>query len=698
MRRTSKVRENLCVKFIEQVNMDNVVPRLSQLLNRDPYLHPYAHEIERRYKIFQGILSKIDEAEGGIEKFSRGYERFGLTKQQDGLTYREWAPGAKAVHLIGDFNNWNRNSHACSVNEFGVWELQIPNKPNGSSPIDHKSRIKVAITKHDGNQVDRISPWITYTTPQANTDLYEGIHWDPPQPYVWENPRPSRPKSLRIYESHVGIASNKLEVASYDNFSENIIPRIKDLGYNCVELMAIMEHAYYASFGYQVTNFFAVSSRYGTPDELKRLIDTAHGEGLLVILDVVHSHASKNTMDGLNQFDGTNGCYFHDNPRGYHDLWDSRLFDYTKWEVLRFLLSNLRWYLEEYKFDGFRFDGVTSMIYHDHGLGHGFGGDYPNFFDLGVDTESITYLQLANHMMHTVQPEVVSIAEDVSGMPGLCRPIDEGGVGFDYRLGMAIPDKWIELLKKFKDEDWDLQELFHTMTNRRYMENTIAYAESHDQALVGDKTIAFWLMDKEMYNFMSVTTYLTPIIDRGLALHKMIRLLTHGLGGEAYMNFIGNEFGHPEWLDFPRAGNNSSYHYARRQFHLADDPLLRYKFLNEFDKKMNHLEEKYGWLHASQGYVSTKHQSDKVIVFDRAGVVFVFNFHATNSYPDYRVGVPSNGKYKLVLDSDAEEFGGHKRVVPGCEYNVDEMSYNDRPFSTLVYIPCRTVLVLAHVE
>lgn len=493
-----------------------------------------------------------------------------------------------------------------------------------------------------------------------------------------------RPKSLRIYETHVGIATSELGVGSYDNFTDNILPRIKNQGYNAIQLMAVMEHAYYASFGYQVTSFYAASSRYGTPDGLKRLIDRAHEMNIVVLLDVVHSHASKNVMDGLNRFDGTDACFFHQDSRGFHTLWDSRLFNYSEFEVLRFLLSNLRWYLDEYQFDGFRFDGVTSMLYHSHGMGEGFSGHYDEYFGLNVDTESVVYLMLANYLVHRLNPHHITIAEDVSGMPGTCRPVTEGGLGFDYRLAMAIPDKWIELLKEQKDEDWNIGNIIHTLTNRRWLEPNIAYAESHDQALVGDKTIAFWLMDKEMYTHMSTLSGPSLIIDRGIALHKMIRLITHSLGGEGYLNFMGNEFGHPEWLDFPRQGNNSSYHYARRQWNLVDDPLLKYKYLNAFDAAMNHLEEKYGWLHSNPGYVSWKHEDDKVIAFERAGLVFVFNFHSFKSFNDYLVGVDVQGQYQVVLSTDDAVFGGQNRIDTKVIHHAGDYGYAGRRSSVKV--------------
>jgi len=455
-----------------------------------------------------------------------------------------------------------------------------------------------------------------------------------------------------------------------------------------------MEHAYYASFGYQVTSFFAASSRFGTPEELKRLIDIAHGMGIIVLLDVVHSHSSKNVLDGLNQFDGTDHCYFHEGGRGYHDLWDSRLFNYGHWEVARFLLSNLRWWVEIYHFDGFRFDGVTSMLYKHHGLSHAFSS-YDDYFGNDADDEAIAYLCLANHMLHKLYPNIITIAEDVSGIPGLCRSVKEGGIGFDYRLGMASPDKWIELLKHKADEDWDMVDIVHTLTNRRYKELTVTYCECHDQALVGDKTIAFWLMDKEMYTGMSILQPSTSVIDRGIALHKMIRMITYALGGEAYLNFMGNEFGHPEWIDFPRVGNNNSFHYARRRWDLIDDGLLRYCFLNEFDRAMHALEIKYKWLPAPQAYISCKDNFDKIVVAERNNLIFVFNFHPTKSYSDYRIGTPWPGKYKVVLDSDETKFGGQGRINHKTEFFSQAEFWHDRPNYIQIYSPARTALVFS---
>ncbi|KAJ9095208.1 alpha-1,4-glucan branching enzyme [Naganishia cerealis] len=662
----------------------------------DPYLEPYKGAIKYRFDRFAQIKQQINDAEGGYDRFSKSYERRGfVVDARNGVEYTEWAPGAVAASLIGEFNGWDKNANKMERDQYGVWRCYVPPRADGGCAIAHDSMVKVTFTKPDGTTIDRLPPWITRVTQDLSVSpIYDARFWNPPKEerYVFKHARPApvggqgQTGGLKIYEAHVGISSPEPKCATYTEFRDNVLPRIAELGYNCIQMMAIMEHAYYASFGYQVTSFFAISSRFGTPEELKSLVDRAHELGLTVLLDVVHSHASKNAEDGINYFDGTDHCYFHEGGRGRHDLWDSRLFNYGHHEVLRFLMSNLRFYMDEYMFDGFRFDGVTSMMYKHHGMGVGFSGGYHEYFGDDVDLEAVNYLMLANDMLHEIYPNVISIAEDVSGMPALCRPVQEGGVGFDYRLSMAIPDMWIKLLKEKTDDQWDIGNIAHVLTNRRHLEKSIAYAESHDQALVGDKTLAFWLMDAEMYTNMSDLSPLTPVIDRGIALHKMIRFVCHSLGGEGYLNFEGNEFGHPEWMDFPREGNGNSFLHARRQFNLIDDPLLRYKYLYEFDKAMNNLETKYKWLSAPQAYVSLKNETDKMLVFERAGLLFIFNY--------YRVGVDTPGKYKIVLNSDEKRFGGHGRVDMNGEYFTTDFPWNDRRNFLQVYIPARVVLVL----
>ena len=500
---------------------------------------------------------------------------------------------------------------------------------------------------------------------------------------------------LRVYEAHVGMATEEQRVGTFAEFTRDVLPRISVLGYNAIQLMAIMEHPYYGSFGYHVSNFYAVSSRFGTPDELKTLIDTAHGLGIQVIMDLVHSHSVQNVNEGLNHFDGSDFQYFHAGPRGQHVAWDSLLFDYSKYEVQRFLLSNVRYWLEEFHFDGFRLDGVTSMLYLDHGLGKTFSS-YDDYFNDNVDKDAVAYLQLANEVAHGVKPQAITIAEDVSGMVGLARKVSEGGLGFDYRLAMGVPDYWIKILKERKDEEWQLCDIWHTLLNRRQGEKHIGYAESHDQSLVGDKTLAFWLMDKDMYWHMDQRSQ-SVVIDRGIALHKMIRLITFSLAGEGYLNFMGNEFGHPEWVDFPREGNNFSYQYARRQWSLVDDNLLRYKCLNNFDIAMNHLDAQFHLLEDPFIEQLALHEDTKQLVYRRGPLVFAFNFNTHESFGGLRIPVPDARDYKILLNTDNKLFGGPGLVQEPMTYPCQEVPMYGRRQSVQIYLPSRSAQVLGPV-
>ncbi|KAG7191391.1 alpha-1,4-glucan branching enzyme [Scheffersomyces spartinae] len=696
-------------QLYQLTNMTDHKSLIKGALDIDPWLEPYSSGLIDRQIKFRDWLKRINEGEGSLSKFASSYETYGLvadpaTKR---ITVTQYIPDVQLVSLVGDFNNWNAESHQLKkVNDYGLWSLTLEPTDEGNYAIEHNSKYKISMLLPSGERIYRLDPWCHRTIPEPKAHVYDGRFWNPEQSYQFKYKRPKmHEEGIKIYEAHVGISTPEPKIGTYKNFTENILPVIHKLGYNTIQLMAVMEHAYYASFGYQVTNFFACSSRYGTPEELKELIDTAHKYGIRVLLDVVHSHSSKNVDDGLNMFNGTDHYLFHGGGKGNHDLWDSRLFNYLNYETLRFLLSNLKYYVDVFKFDGFRFDGVTSMLYKHHGLSFGFSGDYNEYFNPEwVDDEAITYMMLAHELLDEIakreDAQFTSIAEDVSGMPTLCLPIAKGGIGFDYRLSMAIPDMWIKILKHLQDEAWDLGNIVFTLTNRRHGEKCISYVESHDQALVGDKTVAFWLMDKEMYTNMSILSENTPIIDRGIQLHKLIRLLTFSLGGEGYLNFEGNEFGHPEWLDFPREGNGESYHYARRQFNLIEDDLLRYKFLFAFDSAMQHLDSKYNVLDTPQAYISLKHEIDKVVVFERNGLLFIFNLHPNDSFPDYKVGVETPGCYQIVLNSDREEFGGHNRIQEAdsngkpIEYFTNDDPWNNRANSLFVYIPSRCALVL----
>jgi 1,4-alpha-glucan branching enzyme len=666
-----------------------------RLIEVDPWLEPSAKDIEERYNRYLQRLNTINNDFGGIEKIADGYKYFGINydNNRKGWTYREWAPKAKALYLTGDFNKWEKYSHPMTRNEFGVWELFL-DKEQYKDSFTHGSKIKVLVDSVKGLRY-KIPAYITRAVQDEDTKNFTGQVWLPKK-FDWKDDNFDGGKlgELFIYEGHVGMAEEREGIGTYTEFAENILPRIKNLGYNAIQLMAIQEHPYYGSFGYHVSSFFAPSSRFGTPEELKMLIKKAHKLEIAVILDVVHSHTVKNVVEGLNEFDGSDSQYFHPGARGEHPQWDSKIFDYGRTEVLRFLLSNLKYWLDEFHFDGFRFDGVGSMMYYHHGMDP--IDSREKYFRQGVEWDALTYLQLANTLIHRINPSVISIAEDVTGMPGLTFPVDEGGLGFDYRLGMGIPDYWIKLLKEYRDEDWNMHEMWHVLNDRLPHVKTVAYSESHDQALVGDKTIAFRLMDKEMYWHMQKDDG-DLVIDRGMALHKMIRLYTIALGGQAYMNFMGNEFGHPEWIDFPREGNGWSYKYARRQWSLVDDPGLKYQYLSAFDKEMIRVMKENRVMTSMFAQQLNMDESNKTIVFERNNLIFVFNFHTNKSIPDYTFRVPRHGEYRIILNSDHESFGGHGRIDESISYfTFSDSSGNDAFLK--IYNTNRTALILKRDE
>ncbi len=665
------------------------------LLDHDPWLAPHADALRARFKRLQKVLQSFQPNGGLTGQVSQGHHYFGFNRGefhgQPGVWYREWAPAALQLRLIGDFNGWDRFGHPMVRDEYGVWSLFLSDEKY-KDRLTHASRVKVHVVLPDGSTMDRLPAYITRVIQEPQSINFVGQYWSPPEAFVWKNKSPTLSAGLRIYESHVGMAQEQGRVGTYREFADKTLPRIVRAGYNAVQLMAIQEHPYYGSFGYHVSNFFAASSRFGTPEDLKYLIDTAHGYGIKVIMDLVHSHAVKNTHEGLNLFDGTEYQYFHGGPRGQHSAWDSMCFDYSKYEVLRFLLSNCRFWLEEYQFDGYRFDGVTSMLYMDHGMGKSFSS-YDDYFDANVDADAVTYLQLANHLIHEVKSDAITVAEDVSGMVGMARLVSEGGIGFDYRLAMGVPDYWIKLLKEKQDDDWNLEQIYQTLLNRRHAEKHVGYAESHDQALVGDKTLAFRLMDQEMYWNMSRDKQ-SIVVDRGIALHKMIRLLTFSLAGESYLNFMGNEFGHPEWIDFPREGNGYNYHYCRRQWSLADSDSLRYKGLAEFDRAMMKLDEKFNLLEDKFIERLYVHESNKQLIYRRGPLAFVLNLHPTNSYSDWRIPVPDMKDYRVILNTDDKRFEGPGLCAVDQTYVVQNVPCEDRKQSIQVYVPARSAQVL----
>lgn len=670
--------------------MDNVLG----LIKNDPWLEPYANAINGRHDF---VIRKEKEltADGktSLSDFADGYLYFGLHKTDKGWVLREWAPNATKIVLVGTFSGWEEKAaYQFKSKKNGVWELKM--KPDA---IKHLDLYKLHVY-WDGGMGERIPAWVNRVVQDETTKIFSAQVWCPEHPYKFRK-RQFKPKTnpLLIYECHIGMAQDAEKVGTYREFKDNVLPRVVADGYNCLQIMAIQEHPYYGSFGYHVSSFFAPSSRFGTPDELKELIDEAHRNGLAVIMDIVHSHAVKNEVEGLANFAGDPNQYFYPGDRHEHPAWDSLCFDYGKNEVLHFLLSNCKYWLEEFHFDGFRFDGVTSMIYYNHGLGEAFC-NYGDYYNGGQDDNAIAYLTLANKLIHQVKPDAITIAEEVSGMPGLAAPIEDGGYGFDYRMAMNIPDYWIKTIKEKKDEDWRPSSMFWEVTNRRKDEKTISYVESHDQALVGDKTVIFRLIDADMYWHMAKRDR-NFTVDRGIALDKMIKLLTVSTINGGYLNFMGNEFGHPEWIDFPREGNGWSYKYARRQWNLVDNHDLCYHYLGDFDKAMLQAIKSVRTFQRTAVTEIWHNDGDQILAYERGPLVFIFNFNPSRSFEDYGFLV-KEGKYQVVLNTDDKAYGGFGLTDDTVEHFTmhDDLYHKQKKGWLKLYIPARTAVVLRRME
>ena len=662
---------------------------MNKIYQTDPWLAPYKDAIDARHRRILETRKHI-AGDGLLKDAVNNHMYYGLHRCADGSwVFREFAPNANKIYLIGEGNNWKRTeAYALQPLGKGNWELKLP-----EMFLHHGQLYKIYI-EWPGGGGERLPSYATRVVQDPVTKVFCAQVWAPEKPYQWKHGHAGKRPHPLIYECHIGMATEKEKVGTFEEFRRDVLPRVKKLGYDTIQIMALQEHPYYGSFGYQVSNFFALSSRFGTPEEFKALVDNAHGKGIAVVMDIVHSHSVDNVAEGLSEFDGRDNLYFFSGPQGRHPAWGSRCFDYGKDETRYYLLSNVKYWMEEYHIDGFRFDGVTSMIYWDHGLGKDFG-NYALYFDNGVDEDAVIYLSLATQLIKEMNPAGLTIAEDVSGMAGLAAPLQAYGVGFDFRMAMGVADHWIKWIKEKSDENWSMGEIWWELTNKRADEKTVSYAECHDQAMVGDKTIIFRLMDKEMYFAMNKASQ-NDIVDRGIALHKMIRLVTAATAGDGYLTFMGNEFGHPEWIDFPREGNGWSYKYARRQWSLEDNGLLRYGDLRNFDQAMVHLIREENLL-AERPVLLVADEQKKILVFLRKNCIFALNFSPTGSFTDYGFAAPA-GSYVNVLDSDRKEFNGFGRLSEGEKHiAVREKCPNGNQaydHTLKVYLPARTAIVL----
>lgn len=418
-----------------------------EVLEIDQYLKPYERQLAERWDDFKHMVKYIRDDHQGLMKFADNSD-YGFFVEQDGkhfdlqeldsvnraedapqpyLVYREWIGNGKVVSIVGEFNDWDGTDNETDEQDFGVFQVRIPfKKVDGewTEPIPKDSVYKIKIVTHQGEELYRHPIHCVYAilNPEKG-QLEPRMYYD--NSFEFKAPQPDMDVPLQIYETHIGMASPEPKIASFKHFTEVMLPLIKKKNYNCIQIMAIQEHSFYGSFGYQVTGFFGVSSRYGTPREFKELVERAHELGIIVLLDLVHSHASKNEADGISRWDGSDFLFLKED----HPLWDSKVFNYKHPECLRMLLQNLRYWVEEYNIDGFRFDGCMSMMYWHRSAGVGYTGRYGEYFDdnCRVDMGALTYLRLAHLLFLLMEKKrgkkIITIAEDVSGYPTLASPL-----------------------------------------------------------------------------------------------------------------------------------------------------------------------------------------------------------------------------------------------------------------------------------
>jgi len=632
---------------------------------QDAELMEYEGFFSRRVDLFTREIQRLRSEWGSLAAYAGLHRELGMHKvERDGRLYwrcREWAPAAHSVYLATDRVNFERSYpyRFARTDDPMLWELFVPAEelPHGTYYELHMA------SSRTGRHVTRVPAFAVWVEQNRdNENQWCARVWDPPEAFAFRRPRPQRPSFPRIYEAHVGIAQSALgkkpkQFGTYRHFAEKVLPRIKKGGYTTVQLMGIPEHPLYKSFGYQVSGYFAPSSRFGTPDDFKYLVDEAHRLELGVILDITHSHACPNTEQGLARYD-TSRYFFRD----LKTQWDTVSFDYSQERTRRFLLSNCRYWLEEFNIDGFRFDAVGNMIYLDHGLDDDFSHVGRCFYGKDgqnrLDENGVLYLSLANTLVHELAPHAITLAEEFSGAPGMSCSPDNAGLGFDYRFAMGLPDFWA----KFIEEGRTMGQMWHELTNRRHYDKTISYTECHDQCINGDDAFIWRMIKDDMYTHMSVFSDSWKC-SRGVALHKLMRFITLGSAGQGWLNFMGNEFGHPEWID--------AEDYAHRQWHLAETTHLKYSKLDAFDRNLLRLVREYPEQFQRGPRFRYIHEEERILAFERGTLLFVFNFHELQAQKHLDLMV-TPGKYTEIFSSDELAYAGHGNLstrTPGEHFS-----------------------------
>ena len=566
----------------------------------------------------------------------RAYEFLGchFNAKAGEATFRTWAPNAQAIHLVGDFNNWQEGkTPMIRISDSGIWEVVV-------TGVSVEQRYKFSIVASNGERILKADPFAFHSETDEKTasiicDLGTYKWGD----QTWQKAKEDLfDKPVNIYELHLGSwqRGENGEILTYAQIAMRLIPYIKEMHYTHIELMPVMEHPYGGSWGYQVCGFYAPTSRYGTPHDLMRFIDLCHQSGIGVILDWVPAHFPKDAH-GLYEFDGTPLYECQGDDRKEHPEWGTRCFDYGRTEVQSFLVSNAVFWLDIYHADGLRVDAVSSMLYLDYGRKP--GQWFPNTQGNNKNLDAVSFLQKLNLAVFKYHPYTMMIAEESTAWPMVTKPPQDGGLGFNFKWNMGWMNDMLEYITIDPLFRKDVHNKLTFSFYYAFSENFILPI-SHDEVVHGKKS----LLDKMPGNYEMKFAGLRAFLGY---------MMTHP--GKK-LTFMGTEFGQfKEWayddsldwhlLEYEQHKKMHNYVKALNKFYL-DTPAL--------------WEIDYSWDGFS--WISDSDSMQNIIVFTRTNedgerIISLINF-APVKRDDYRIGVPEAGIYEEAFNSDAVEFGG----------------------------------------